>query len=115
MEIFAVIVILAMGGLFFLLLRHINNEGKRKQVRQIINGIVYDTEDAALITCHNREDLYKSNLGNWFIVYDRNRDSHSDSRLAIEPQSAEEVCKWLMDSNDVAVLQQFFPDRTQRG
>lgn len=100
---------------------------KFQAVRRIVNGVVYNTQEATLLAIISTEKginpsfpyndyLFKSNLGNFFIVYVPTHQEKEDWGDAfIEALTPDQAFTWLNKHQEVGCLMTHFKDRLQLG
>lgn len=98
-------------------------------MRQIIDGMRYDTDTATLVASFGkgngrsdfhviREELYVTDAGRWFVAGEGGARSsyrirHGDMwgpGSEIRPLSDDEARRWLEEHNRVAAIEEYFSD-----
>ncbi len=89
------------------------------RIKEIIDGVIYDTEQASLLSSHKYalhskgddsvQHLYYPQHGNWFLI----RPDNYVHRVA--PMSPDEAYIWLAQFQEVDILEKFFADRLTQG
>jgi hypothetical protein len=102
------------------------------EMKQIVNGVVYDTEMATKVVSHDNisgwtfrdlsshshtpvtETLYRTENGNWFQIRVRRVLIFKDEPKLL-PMAEKEVYNWLHKFNEIELLRQHFRDRVSEG
>lgn len=101
---------------------------KRRPVRRVVDGLLYDTNDADLIASHRAmrtshsdkvlEEIYKTSRDHWFLMCQADarhaiRADNTDHVFAL-PLTLDEAYNWLVEFNEVGALERFFPERLKK-
>lgn len=104
-------------------------------LRQVVDGVVYDTDRATFLTVHGAKHLagggvsmflefnkylFRSDLGNFFLVmvpigHPGGIPTEERRDAVVLGLGTEEAFQWLSQNHEVALLEQHFSDRLTRG
>lgn len=82
-------------------------------MKQIIDGLVYDTDTAECIASGrmwtgDRNTIYRTPKGRWFIKQEKALCSIAESSVTLIPVDESTVKKWLLRWNEVDALEKYF-------
>ncbi len=101
---------------------------KLPHVRNVIAGVIYDTQKAEHLASQDasaylfkqlvpsmrsgeHQHLYRTNAGNWFLVLQQ----EYTAKIWVEPLTLDAAFTWLNDFQEVQLLERFFSDRLTDG